>query len=647
MTRSYFLFVLLFWQPLIAQNIAKDSLLTVLSKAKEDSNKVLLLISIGQEALYNNPEEAKIYYSQAKALSEKLGYQMGLIKYYGRYSEALNWQGRYDSSLLTKLQALSVAEAYGNKERIAMAMHNIAGSYSFLEDYEKALEWQLKALPIIESGGDSSKMSIIYDAMGITYRNVKLVDKSIEYHQKALAICEKINDPIGAAIALSNLGGAYTTQKKYPQALEAFKKSVAISSELNASSIQKSATNNIADLFFEQGIYDSIRPYAEDGLRLARETDDSSAMSISLYTLAVHYFFKKDFTKTESFANEGFGISKRNSYLNTYHLHANILSELALVKGDFKMYGYFDRLSDSLNQAFANETIRKNVQLLDKRYETEKKEQKLKLQKAEIKQKNILNYVLGICAITILIIFVLAFRNYSHKRKLQQQRISELEKEKLLLATQSLLKGQEEERGRLAKDLHDGLGGMLSGVKLQLGSMKGNLIMSEELTRSFNSALNKLDETINEMRRVAHNMMPEALLKLGLPQALRDYCQSLAESQQFTINCEFHSLEERMPPTTEIIVYRVVQELVNNAVKHSGATAILAQVIRQANNLSITIEDNGRGFSNTEEALNKGSGLLSIKSRVDYLKGQMDIKSSPGKGSSIHIDCLIEQDAKD
>ena len=646
MTRSYFLLTLLFWQPLTAQNTTKDSLLTILSKAKEDSNKVLLLISIGQEALYNNPDEAKIYYSQAKVLSEKLRYQMGLIKYYGRYSEALNWQGRYDSSLMMNLQALSVAEAYGNKERIAMAMHNIAGSYSFLEDYEKALEWQLKALPIIESGGDSSKMSIIYDAMGITYRNVKLVDKSIEYHQKALAICEKINDPIGAAIALSNLGGAYTTQQKYTLALEAFKKSVAISKDLNAPSIQKSASNNIADLYFKQGIYDSIRPYSEEGLRLAKETDDSSAMSLSLYTLAIHYFFKKDFAKSESFAQEGYGISQRNNYLNTHHLHSNIRSELALVRGDLKMYGYFDHLSDSLNEAFSNETIRKNVQLLDKRYETEKKEQQLRLQESQIKQKNTLNYVFGFSALALLIISVLAYRNYSHKRKLQEQKISELEKEKLLLATQSILKGQEEERSRLAKDLHDGLGGMLSGVKLQLGSMKGNLIMSEELNRSFNSALNKLDETINEMRRVAHNMMPEALLRLGLPQALQDYCHSLAESQQFTINCEFHSLEERMPSTTEIVVYRIVQELVNNAVKHSGATTILAQVIRQSNNLSITVEDNGKGFPNIEEALTKGSGLLSIKSRVDYLKGQMDIQSAPGKGSSIHIDCLIEPDAK-
>jgi len=107
-------------------------------------------------------------------------------------------------------------------------------------------------------------------------------------------------------------------------------------------------------------------------------------------------------------------------------------------------------------------------------------------------------------ALALALIVFLLYRNYTNRQKLQQQRIIELETEKQLLATQSLLQGQEDERSRLAKDLHDGLGGLLSGVKLQLGAMKGNLILSEEHGRNFNNALNKLDESISEMRRVAH-----------------------------------------------------------------------------------------------------------------------------------------------
>lgn len=161
----------------------------------------------------------------------------------------------------------------------------------------------------------------------------------------------------------------------------------------------------------------------------------------------------------------------------------------------------------------------------------------------------------------------------------------------------------------MAQDLHDGLGGLLSGVKLQLGAMKGNLILSEEHGLIFNNALSKLDESISEMRRVAHNMMPEALMKLGLQQALQDYCDSLSAGQAYKINCEFHGLENRMEPTIEIVVYRVVQELLNNAIKHSDASIILAQVMRNDNNLTITIEDNGKGFTMDEISILRGSGL--------------------------------------
>ena len=97
-----------------------------------------------------------------------------------------------------------------------------------------------------------------------------------------------------------------------------------------------------------------------------------------------------------------------------------------------------------------------------------------------------------------------------------------------------------------------------------------------------------------------------------------------------------------MPASTEIVVYRIVQELLNNAVKHSGASTILAQVIRQADNLSITVEDNGKGFDISKTDISKSAGLANVKARVDYLKGQLDIKSAAGKGSSIHIDCKID-----
>jgi signal transduction histidine kinase len=180
---------------------------------------------------------------------------------------------------------------------------------------------------------------------------------------------------------------------------------------------------------------------------------------------------------------------------------------------------------------------------------------------------------------------------------------------------------------------------MLSGVKLSLGAMKGNIILSEDNTRLFAKVLGQLDHSISEMRRVAHNMMPEALVKLGLQQAIQDYCDGLNESIQLHFKIQFHGLENRLEAATEIVVYRIVQELINNVVKHADATVVLVQIMHHDNNLNITIEDNGKGFDVSSSS--KGDGLNNVRSRVDYLKGQLDIQSFPGKGTSVHIDITV------
>ena len=146
------------------------------------------------------------------------------------------------------------------------------------------------------------------------------------------------------------------------------------------------------------------------------------------------------------------------------------------------------------------------------------------------------------------------------------------------------------------------------------------------------------------MRRVAHNMMPDTLLKFGLQQALTDYSNGLSHGQNFTIECEFHGLENRLENSVEIVVYRIVQELINNAVKHSEASKIIVQVMRHnEEHINITVEDNGKGFNFDEMKTKNSAGLQNIQSRVNYLNGKMDIQSEVGKGTSVYIECEFNQ----
>jgi signal transduction histidine kinase len=205
-----------------------------------------------------------------------------------------------------------------------------------------------------------------------------------------------------------------------------------------------------------------------------------------------------------------------------------------------------------------------------------------------------------------------------------------------------MLKGQEEERSRLAKDLHDGLGGLLSGVKFSLSNMKDNLVITPDNMAVFERSLDMIDTSIKELRRVAHNMMPELLTKFGLDEALKEYCNTINATNLLSVKYQSIGMGTRIEKSSEIIIYRIIQELLNNIMKHAAATEAMVQLVKEDSRFSIIVEDNGKGFNTALIKDNKGAGLTSIQSRVDYLKGQLEVHSEPGKGTLVTIEFGIK-----
>jgi two-component system, NarL family, sensor kinase len=238
-----------------------------------------------------------------------------------------------------------------------------------------------------------------------------------------------------------------------------------------------------------------------------------------------------------------------------------------------------------------------------------------------------------------------AFRYYKNRQQIlkqqqeiQQQKISQLEKDKQLLNIEAMLKGQEEERNRIAKDLHDGLGGLLSGVKLSFMSLKEKLPVTSEGESGFEHSTRMIDRTITELRKVAHNLTPEILMKFGLEEALREFCGSIEASSDVKVVLQLLGKHRKLVSHAESAVYRIVQELVNNALKHAQAGSILVQLTYHDEKITLTVEDNGKGFDTTELLSKNGTGISNIQHRVNYFKGMIDIDSMPGKGTSITIE---------
>jgi signal transduction histidine kinase len=296
--------------------------------------------------------------------------------------------------------------------------------------------------------------------------------------------------------------------------------------------------------------------------------------------------------------------------------------------------------------------VRKTISFLDAKYQAEKREAEItnletlhSLQSVQLSRNRLWIILLLALLCLLLVASVLMGVNYRYKRKIAQQeidldkqKIQQLEKEQQLVATQAVLSGEETERRRLARDLHDGLGGMLSGIKLKLSNMKGNIILDSDTRKNFENAIESLDASVKEMRRVAHNLMPEVLVKYGLNEAISDFCSSIELGIDKKLDYRFYGEAIRIDRNFEVAMYRICQELINNAIKHAKANQILVQLVQEPYRLSLTVQDNGTGFDESIIDECKSVGLSSIKSRVKSLNGTLDIHSAPGKGTEIEIE---------
>jgi signal transduction histidine kinase len=172
--------------------------------------------------------------------------------------------------------------------------------------------------------------------------------------------------------------------------------------------------------------------------------------------------------------------------------------------------------------------------------------------------------------------------------------------------------------------------------------MKGNLILTPENHQAFERSMDMLDSSIKEMRRVAHNMMPETLVRFGLNTALKDYCSDINKSGALQISYQSIGLEkETFDQTTAVTIYRIVQELITNTMKHAAAKTAIVQLTKTNEQLSLTIEDDGKGFDTSILKQSKGIGWTNIQHRIEFLKGNLDINSEPGKGTSVHIEFRV------
>jgi len=627
----------------------RDSLLKLLPQAKNDTNAVQLYINIGQQYESNTPDSAKLFYKKAGNLSRKLNFPKGIIQYINNYTFVLNMQGLYDSSLMLNLQAVKIAREIKDSISLAKTLFNTGTSYRILEEYENAVRYYEEGKRILEKHGDDEIKIRCNEILQMLYYQMKNYEKAIVLGEKSVAGFRKMNDRPSLGVALSNLGTSYASIGKFDRAVVLFNEALKIGKDIGDKYMQSSQYLNLGDILIQHGEYEKVKPLMESALTIAKELKIAENELLANEGLSTYYTFKKDYVLALQYGKMALSLSYQFNFKAQRAKVFTQLSNLAYANHDMPLGEYYATQSTLLGDSLLNENIRKITLDLEKKYETEKKvsqiqklESERKVQKLSLQRRAIFNYMLFAGILVLIIISFLSFRTFKQKQRLQQQRIAELETEKQLAATGAVLKGEEQERSRLAKDLHDGLGGMLSGIKYSFNTMKRNLIMTPDNHQAFERSMDMLDSSIKEMRRVAHNMMPESLVKFGLDTALKDFCNDINQSGALQVNYQSIGLVDvQLEQTIAITLYRIVQELINNTLKHAAAKTAIVQVTKANNQLSVTVEDDGKGFNTAIIKQSMGMGWSNIQHRVDFLKGKLDVDSRSGKGTSVHIELTI------
>jgi signal transduction histidine kinase len=296
------------------------------------------------------------------------------------------------------------------------------------------------------------------------------------------------------------------------------------------------------------------------------------------------------------------------------------------------------KLFDSLNQVIYNLEKDELMADMEMKYQNEKKQARiLALERdnlIKVKQSNIYLFT-GIGIIALISFAFLYFRQQVVKdRIIARQRILKLEEEKKLLAAQALVEGQEEERKRIAREIHDGLGVLLSATRLQFSNIRD---LSPKASPLIEKATKMLDQASNDARKIDHNMMPGLLTKLGLYEAVGELFDQFSKLEKLKVDAEIPGDLNRLPENKEIMIYRIIQELVNNSLKHAEAKNIRLQMRMVKENLEITYSDDGKGFNYEEKLDSKSMGLTGMQSRINFLKGTLTVNTAPGQGASFKI----------
>ena len=606
-----------------------------------DTAQVMAYLAVSDQHYYAERMDSAAHYClKAGELARKLNYKRGIAEFVSYYIPVLNRQGKYQEALGLALESLEVCKSLGDNSMLAMAYNNLGNQHQYLGDLKSSATNYLNALIFSESADTPQRRQRYSNNLASVFLQLEEKDKSYYYASKSYKLALETQDSIGMASSLVNLALSEVLNEKFEDALAHLDKVFVLGKALEDDSYVLDALINKADVYSKMKKYPAALQLYKRSFAVLKDYPVPDYELYVYWGLAQNYFHLGQYEAANDYLVKSINVANDLQALQELSKLYLLGSEINEKTNRHPAALEFRKQYEALNDSLVGVETRQNIHRLEIEYQTSQKEKAIADQQLVIAKNNLdiakkdrfifLWSAIAVFLLSAILIFVIVYRN---KQRLNAEKIQLLSKQNELQVLNALIEGEEKERSRLARELHDGVGGILSASKMHLSIIQdeaGAPRWSDHLSNI--SAM--LDQASQEIRTIAHNLFPDILLMHDLNVALGNYCQRMRSSG---LNVEYYCLGS-VPPLNnrfKLAVYRAVQELINNVIKHSQADHVLVQMSCHQDVLTVVVEDNGIGF---DQQNTTGIGLLSLRDKVRHLDGKLLIDSAPGKGTTVQME---------
>ncbi len=611
--------------------------ISLISLSQNDTIYLKKLLKEASKITIDNPQKGDSMYQEIVKLSLKSKYPEG--EYYAlRELAFINYRkDDYKKAAEFFTKALKNQQYISDKNNVGQTYFKLGTSYLFLGNSVKTTEAYLKTIDLFQKTKDTLNLIRVYDNFGVLYGNMNNYKKAETYKIKTIDLAKKIKDTFLIASGSLNLGTIYANTNRLDEAYQQYMFVKTLSKSLNNDRVNHHLYKNIARYHSEKNDMNACLENALIAYTYLKDSKNQPEKAYFQAFLGTIYQELKQFDKAEKYLLSSLKLSEEIESESLQLNSLNPLSEIFASKRDFEKAYKYARQYYTLNEKTRSEKNNKIVSDLDVKYQTEKKDKEIIAQELEIKEQESEiqkkstqnNYMLGTVIFLTLTTILLVFL-FKQRQKRKNQELLTLKREYQIKSLESLIEGEEKERFRIAKELHDGVNGDLSAIKYKLSTL---LEMNNNVIKE---AITMIDSSCEQVRAISHNLVPPSLENFNLVEAAESYCNNLDGVNSESITFQHIGDEIKMSKNAEVNAFRIIQELVTNAIKHAESSEINVQISSREEVLQITVEDNGKGFDK-DSIETKGIGLSNIQSRADYLNAVLDVISNLN-GTSYTID---------